>query len=73
MGTTTKGVIPSTVREGGFVVVDERRNLGIATIENFATEWSKKYASTRRSYTIKWTKNLTTSSKGKSIPSWLRR
>jgi len=33
MGTRTKGTIPSTAREGDFVVLDRRRNLG-TTIEN---------------------------------------
>jgi hypothetical protein len=34
MRITTKGAIPSTARKGGFVAIDIRRNLGIATIEN---------------------------------------
>jgi hypothetical protein len=34
MGITTKGAIPSIARKGGFVTIDIRRNLGIATIEN---------------------------------------
>jgi len=73
MDTTTKGAIPSIVREGSFAVIDGKRNPWIATINFFAIERSKEYATTRKSYTIKWAKILTTSSKGKSIPSWLRR
>jgi hypothetical protein len=34
MGITTKGAIPSTIREGGFVTTDRRRNPRITTIEN---------------------------------------
>jgi hypothetical protein len=50
MGTTTKGAIPSTIREGGFAVVDGRRNLGTTT-ENCAVERLKESIATkRRSY-----------------------
>ncbi len=73
MGTTTKGAIPSIVREGGFAVTDRKRNPWIATINFFVIERSKEYVTTRKSSTIKWAKTLTTSSKGKSIPSWLKR
>jgi hypothetical protein len=36
MGITTKGTIPSIAREGGFAIVDGRRNLGITTTKNCA-------------------------------------
>jgi hypothetical protein len=38
MGTIAKGTIPSIVREGDFVVVDGRRNLGTTTTKNCAVE-----------------------------------
>jgi hypothetical protein len=38
MGTIEKGAIPSTIREGGFVTMDEKRNLGIITTKNCATK-----------------------------------
>jgi hypothetical protein len=34
MVIATKGAIPSTAKEGGFVATNRRRNLGITTIEN---------------------------------------
>jgi hypothetical protein len=54
MGTTAKGAIPSTTREGGFVAIDKRRNPRITTTENYATELSREFVATKkRSYTTK--------------------
>jgi hypothetical protein len=54
MGTKTKGAIPSTIKEGGFVVVDGIRNLGTTTTKNCVVEHSKEFiATSRRSYTTR--------------------
>jgi hypothetical protein len=37
MGTTTKGAIPSTTREGGFVAIDKKRNPRTTTTKNCIT------------------------------------
>ncbi len=37
MGTTTKGAIPSTTREGGFAAIDKRRNPRTTTTKNCVT------------------------------------
>jgi hypothetical protein len=38
MGTTSKGTIPSTIKEGGFTIANIKRNLRTITIKKYVVE-----------------------------------